>query len=182
MALPKVDIQVSSGGLGRVANTEDFVCALVLGGIAAASLAQNVAARVFSLAGAVALGITPSTHAHAHQQISNFFALAGNNAKLWIMLVPDTTTATDLFPSFLNATTGTALSIFTSNAKLLYRPSTGELKADELVAMNGVVLNNQTMNTSYTMPAGYSGMSTGPFTIAGGVTFTIPLGGRHVIL
>lgn len=93
MALPKVDIQVSSGGLGRVANTEDFVCALVLSGIAAANLAQNVAARVFSLAGAVALGVTPSTHAHAHQQISNFFAVAGANAKLWIVLVPDTTTA-----------------------------------------------------------------------------------------
>lgn len=94
----------------------------------------------------------------------------------------DTSTASDLYPTFLSATTGTATSIFTSNAKLLYKPSTGELKADELVAMNGVVLNNQTMNTSYTMPAGYSGMSTGPFTVAGGVTFTIPSGSRHVVL
>lgn len=94
----------------------------------------------------------------------------------------DTSTASDLYPTFLSATTGTATSIFTSNAKLLYKPSTGELKANELVAMNGVVLNNQTMNTSYTMPAGYSGMSTGPFTVAGGVTFTIPSGSRHVVL
>jgi hypothetical protein len=94
----------------------------------------------------------------------------------------DTSTATDLYPAFLNATTGTATAIYTSNAKLLYKPSTGELKADELVAMNGVVLNNQTMNTSYTMPSWYSGMSTGPFTIAGGVTFTIPSGSRHVVL
>jgi hypothetical protein len=94
----------------------------------------------------------------------------------------DTSTATDLFPLFAAATSGTAQNVFTSNAKYLYKPSTGELQASEILASNGVILNNQTMNTSYTMPAGYSGMSTGPFTIAGGVTFTIPSGSRHVVL
>jgi len=94
----------------------------------------------------------------------------------------DTSTATDLYPTFLNATSGTATSIFTSNAKLLYKPSTGELKANEMVATNGVFVNNQTMATSYSMSAGYSGMSTGPFTIGSGVTFTIPSGSRHVVL
>ena len=94
----------------------------------------------------------------------------------------DTSTATDLFPLFAAATSGTAQNVFTSNAKYLYKPSTGELQASEILASNGVVLNNQTLNTSYTMPAGYSGMSTGPFTIAGGVTFTIPSGSRHVVL
>jgi hypothetical protein len=94
----------------------------------------------------------------------------------------DTSTASDLFPLFAAATSGTAQNVFTSNAKYLYKPSTGELQASEILASNGVVLNNQTMNTSYTMPAGYSGMSTGPFTIAGGVTFTIPSGSRHVVL
>jgi len=94
----------------------------------------------------------------------------------------DTSTATDLFPLFAAATTGTAQNVFTSNAKYLYKPSTGELQASEILASNGVLLNNQTMNTSYAMPSGYSGMSTGPFTIAGGVTFTIPSGSRHVVL
>jgi hypothetical protein len=94
----------------------------------------------------------------------------------------DTTTATDLYPLFASATSGTAQNVFTSNAKYLYKPSTGELQASEILASNGVILNNQTMNTSYAMPAGYSGMSTGPFTIAGGVTFTIPAGSRHVVL
>ena len=94
----------------------------------------------------------------------------------------DTTTATDLYPLFASATSGTAQNVFTSNAKYLYKPSTGELQASELLASNGVVLNNQTMNASYTMPSGYSGMSTGPFTVAGGVTFTIPSGSRHVVL
>lgn len=94
----------------------------------------------------------------------------------------DTSTSSNLYPTFVNATSGTATTVYTSNAKLLYKPSTGELQASELLASNGVVLNNQTMNTSYTMPAGYSGMSTGPFTVAGGVTFTIPSGSRHVVL
>lgn len=94
----------------------------------------------------------------------------------------DTSTATDLYPLFAAATSGTAQNVYTSNAKYLYKPSTGELQASELLASNGVILNNQTMNTSYTMPAGYSGMSTGPFVVAGGVTFTIPSGSRHVVL
>ena len=94
----------------------------------------------------------------------------------------DTSTATDLYPLFAAATSGTAQNVFTSNAKYLYKPSTGELQASEILASNGVILNNQTMNTSYTMPSGYSGMSTGPFVVAGGVTFTIPSGSRHVVL
>jgi mannose-6-phosphate isomerase-like protein (cupin superfamily) len=32
------------------------------------------------------------------------------------------------------------------------------------------------------MPSGYSGMSTGPFAIGSGATFTIPAGSRHVVL
>jgi hypothetical protein len=94
----------------------------------------------------------------------------------------DTSTVANLYPLFAAATSGTAQNIYTSNAKYLYKPSTGELQASEILASNGVLLNNQTMNASYAMPSGYSGMSTGPFTIAGGVTFTIPSGSRHVII
>lgn len=90
MALPKVKINLANG-LGRVADTDDVVCGVVLGGVAATGLAQNVGARVFSLAGAEALGITTSTHAHAYGQLSTFFNVAGN-AAIWIMLVPDSTT------------------------------------------------------------------------------------------
>lgn len=93
MALPNVQIDILSSGLGRVATVTDTVSALVLSGVAATSLAQNAAARVFSVAGAEALGIVATTHAHAYAQISDFFAVAGTDAELWIMLVPDTTTA-----------------------------------------------------------------------------------------
>ena len=111
----------------------------------------------------------------------------GYNGTAWASvggaaLSNDTSTATNIFPLSASATSGTASTLFTSNAKFLYKPSTGELQASEMVASNGVFINNQTMSASYSMPAGYSGMSTGPFTIGGGVTFTIPSGSRHVVL
>jgi hypothetical protein len=94
----------------------------------------------------------------------------------------DTTTATDLFPSFLNATTGTAASIFTSNAKLLYRPSTGELKSLELVATNGIVVNSATISANYTIPTGSNAMSAGPVTVADGITVTVSDGSFWVVV
>jgi hypothetical protein len=94
----------------------------------------------------------------------------------------DTSTATDLFPSFLSATTGTAASIFTSNAKLLYKPSTGEFKAQELVATNGIVVNSATVSANYTIPTGSNAMSAGPVTVADGITVTVSDGSFWVVV
>ena len=94
----------------------------------------------------------------------------------------DTSTATDLFPTFVDATTGTALEIFTSNAQYLFKPSTGELKVKAPVASNGIVVNADTMTSNYTIDSGTNGLSVGPFTISGGVTLTIASGQRHLIL
>jgi len=94
----------------------------------------------------------------------------------------DTTTATDLFPSFLSATTGTAASIFTSNAKLLYKPSTGEFKAQELVATNGIVVNSATISANYTIPTGSNAMSAGPVSISDGVSVTVSDGSIWVVV
>ena len=93
----------------------------------------------------------------------------------------DTTTSSNLFPLFANATSGTASSLFTGNAKLLYKPSTGELQASVPVALNGIVVNSQTVATSYTIAAGYSGMSAGPVTVASGQAVTVSSGSRWVI-
>ena len=94
----------------------------------------------------------------------------------------DTTTATDLFPSFLSATTGTAASIFTSNAKLLYKPSTGEFKAQELVATNGIVVNSATISANYTIPTGSNAMSAGPVSISDGISVTVSDGSIWVVV
>jgi hypothetical protein len=85
----------------------------------------------------------------------------------------DTSTATNLFPVFAGATTGTAESLFTSNAKLLYKPSTGELSISVPRADNGIFVNKATVSTSYTIAAGDNGMSAGTITLADGITVTI---------
>ena len=94
----------------------------------------------------------------------------------------DTSTASDLYPTFVDATSGTALDIYTSNAQYLFKPSTGELKVKAPVASNGILVNATTMTANYTIATGTNGLSVGPFTIDSGVTLTIDSGQRHLIL
>ena len=94
----------------------------------------------------------------------------------------DTTTASNLFPLFASATTGTPSTIFTSNAKYLYKPSTGELKVDVPVAGNGIMVNSTTVSTSYTIASGTNGFSVGAITIASGQAVTVASGQRWVVL
>lgn len=114
------------------------------------------------------------------------FEFEGYNGTAWASvggaaLSNDTSTATDVFPLFANATTGTASTLFTGNANLLYKPSTGELKARVPVASNGIVVNSQTVATSYTIAAGFSAMSAGPITLSGGAVVTLSSGSRWVV-
>jgi hypothetical protein len=94
----------------------------------------------------------------------------------------DTTTATNVFPTFAAATSGSLSTIYTSNAKYLYKPSTGELTSEHFVAGNGIFVNSLTIDTSYTIAAGTSGMSAGPVTVASGTTVTVSSGSRWVVV
>jgi len=107
---------------------------------------------------------------------------AANGTAAGASLSNDTSTATDLFPMFASATSGTPTTVFTSNTKLLYKPSTGELKASELVASNGIVVNSQTVSASYTIAVGFSAMSSGPVTISSGQAVTVSSGSRWVVI
>ena len=93
----------------------------------------------------------------------------------------DTSTSSNVYPIFAAATSGNISTVYTSNAKLLYKPSTGEFQASVPVASNGIVVNSLTVATSYTIAAGYSGMSAGPITVASGVTVTVASGSRWVV-
>jgi hypothetical protein len=88
----------------------------------------------------------------------------------------DTSTSTNVYPLFASATSGTPTTVYTSNAKLLYKPSTGELQATALVASNGIVVNSQTVSADYTIASGNNGMSAGTVSVATGVTVTIATG------
>jgi hypothetical protein len=94
----------------------------------------------------------------------------------------DTSTSSNLYPIFAAATSGTPTTVYTSNAKLLYKPSTGELQASEMVASNGLVVNSATVSASYTVASGYNAMSVGPITVASGQSVTVTSGQRWVII
>ena len=94
----------------------------------------------------------------------------------------DTTTASNLYPLFSSATSGTPTTIYTSNAKYLYKPSTGDLSASQVIASNGLVLNNTTVSASYTIATGNNAMSVGPITVASGQLVTVSPGQRWVVL
>ena len=94
----------------------------------------------------------------------------------------DTTTATNVYPLFADATTGTPTTIYTSNAKLLYKPSTGDLQSSAVTASNGIFVNSATVTASYTVASGNNASSAGPLLVDSGVTVTVASGGRWVIV
>jgi hypothetical protein len=94
----------------------------------------------------------------------------------------DTSTSSNLYPLFAASTTGTPTTVYTSNAKYLYKPSTGELSVSAPVASNGIFVNNATVGSSYTIGSGYNGHSVGPMTIASGQAVTVSSNQRWVIL
>lgn len=94
----------------------------------------------------------------------------------------DTSTATNLYPLFASATTGTASSVFTSNAQYLFKPSTGELSVKAPRASNGIVVNSATISSDYTIATGDNGMSAGPVSVNSGITVTVSSGSTWVVV
>ena len=94
----------------------------------------------------------------------------------------DTSSSSNLYPVFASATTGTAENLYASNAKYLYKPSTGELKVSAPVATNGIVVNADSVAADYTIATGTNGFSVGPVTVASGISVTVASGQRWVII
>jgi hypothetical protein len=94
----------------------------------------------------------------------------------------DTTTAGNLYPTFAGVTSGNVTNLFTSDDKLLYNPSTGDLQATAMVSTNGLVVNSATVSVNYTIPTGSNAMSTGPISVDSGAVVTVPSGSRWMIL
>lgn len=99
-----------------------------------------------------------------------------------VTLVNDVATASNLYPTFANATSGTVANLYTSNAKLLYKPSTGDLQASQMVSTNGLVVNSTTVSASYTIASGTNAMSVGPITVASGQSVTVSSGQKWVVI
>jgi hypothetical protein len=120
---------------------------------------------------------------------NNFVLTSNGTTAVWAVasgsgatITNDTTTSTNVYPTFAAATSGALSTIYTSNAKLLYKPSTGELTSEHFVAGNGIFVNSLTIDVSYTIASGTSGMSAGPVTVASGTTVTVASGSRWVVM
>ena len=58
----------------------------------------------------------------------------------------------------------------------------GSITGEEMVASNGLFVNNKTISVNYTVPTGYNATSTGPVTVSAGTAFTVPSGSRWLVL
>ena len=130
---------------------------------------------------------SPATGMLRYNTTTNQFEGYSGSSPAWnpvggASLSNDTSTSSNVYPLFANATSGSATTIYTSNAKLLYKPSTGEFQASVPVASNGIFVNSATVGTSYTIGSGYNGQSVGPVTLGSGVSVTVSASQRWVIL
>jgi hypothetical protein len=66
--------------------------------------------------------------------------------------------------------------------KAVYGDATETAFAAQFAASNGLLMNNMTVGTTFTIPSGYSASSVGPVTVSGGVTITVQSGSRWVVL
>ena len=98
------------------------------------------------------------------------------------MVSNDTSTSSNLYPTFASVTSGNISTLYTSNANLLYKPSTGELTAQACVDGNGIAVMSTTVSNSYTIATGTNGFSVGPVTVATGKTVTVSSGQQWVVI
>jgi hypothetical protein len=99
-----------------------------------------------------------------------------------VTITNDTTTNASYFPIFTSVNTGTISAANVSSSELIFNPGLNELTAPNMLASNGLFVNNQTVGLSYSIPSGYSASSVGPVSISSGVVITVPSGSRWVVL
>jgi len=99
-----------------------------------------------------------------------------------ITITNDTSTNASYYPVFTTATSGSISAANVSSTELIFNPGTNALTAPNIVASNGLFVNNMTVAGSFSVPAGYSASSVGPVTVGSGATVTLPSGSRWVVL
>ena len=66
--------------------------------------------------------------------------------------------------------------------KAVYGDATNTAFQAQFAASNGLMMNNMTVGTTFSIPSGYSASSVGPVVVSSGVTITVPSGSRWVVL
>jgi hypothetical protein len=114
-------------------------------------------------------GLTPSTATSGAVTLAGTLGVASGGTGL--------TTLTANYVPYGNGTSALA-----NSANFTYNNTTGDQTAPQQVASNGIIVNNQTISASYTIPSGSNAMSTGPVTVASGVVVTVPSGSRWAVI
>ena len=100
MALPNVIINLQNGGLGRVALGDDGVAGLILTGKAVADkLELNTVYQISSPRDLTKYGITVENNPLAYKELTAFYTEAGGGAELYLLLVSEATTLTQMCSS-----------------------------------------------------------------------------------
>lgn len=159
-------------------NGSDYVKVATLGGTGAFPLPAGTTAQQPA---------SPTVGTVRYNSTSNEFEGYSGASPSWksiggSALSNDTSTASNLYPVFAAATSGTAQNLYTGNANLLYKPSTGDLSATAHISTNGITLNANTIATSYTIAATNNGLSAGPVSVNSGVTITVSTGSVWTVI
>jgi len=137
-------------------------------------------AHVINANGAIGLstnlGTTPATSGTTGFGTSGQVLTSAGSAAAptWTTPAPATTYTTNYIPYGQGTTTLNQSSSFTYDGTT----ETAPIQASS----NGLVLNKNTVSSSYSIPSGYSASSVGPMTVASGQTVTVPSGSRWVVL
>ena len=94
----------------------------------------------------------------------------------------DTTTNATRYPIFADATSGAAITVYTSSPNYTFNPLTGTLKSKTFNAANSFFVSDNTLIESYTVAATQNAMSVGPITVPSGMSVTVSSGGRWVVI
>jgi hypothetical protein len=176
----------SAGTTGLTPNTATTGAVTLAGTLALANGGTN--ASLTAVAGAVPYSSASALALTAAGTAGQVLTSNGASAPTWstpaggVTLANDTSTTSNLYPTFAAATSGSVSTIYTGNANLLYKPSTGELQSTALVASNGIVVNSATVAANYTIASGNNAMSAGPVTINSGIVVTVSSGSVWVVV
>lgn len=102
MALPEVYIELVRNGLGLVVETNDNTIGMIMPGVAVAGkLELGKPYAIYSTTGAAEIGIDADKNAAAFRHVSEFYSVAGEGKKLWVMVVAATTKLAEMVDTTL---------------------------------------------------------------------------------
>lgn len=176
----------TAGTTGLTPSTATSGAVTLAGILALANGGTN--ANLTAVAGAIPYSTASALALSAAGTSGQVLTSNGAAAPTWstpaggVTLSNDTASTSNLYPTFAAATSGSVSTIYTGNARLLYKPSTGELQSTALVASNGIVVNSSIIAENYTIGTNFNAMSAGPVTINSGIVVTVSSGSVWVVV